>query len=131
MDESRISLALSPERSTATLALPPAGEQAATIDLTFDQVTGLIQALGRARAAMIQAHPERQDSLERMRVDAIVDPRWLTQPDALTEGSTLAFLHPQFGPVAFVLPSQEVERLVRALSLHLGMIRSSEGSKPS
>ena len=59
-------------------------------------------------------------------MQAIVNPPWRVQPEALTEGSMLAFHHPGFGALGFVLPAADVERMVRALTTHLGMVHTGD-----
>ena len=54
---------------------------------------------------------------------------WVVQPEALTEGSVIAFQHPAFGPVGFVLPPADIEKVVRALTVHLGMVHSQDADR--
>jgi alpha-D-ribose 1-methylphosphonate 5-phosphate C-P lyase len=126
-----MSVSLVEDGTHARLNFLPASGLEGAIDLTLDQLTTLMNALGVARARLLANVPA--PPLESAEIKAIVDPRWRVQPEALTEGSMLAFQHPAFGPVGFVLPAPEVEKLVRALSAHLGMIRSepSRPTKPS
>ncbi len=128
MAEPRMSVSINATATQARLTLLPASGLDGSIDLTLDQLTSLMNALGAARARLLAGQP--QPALEQVEIKAIIDPRWRVQPEALTEGSMLAFQHPGFGPLGFVLPAPEVEKLVRALSAHLGMIHS-DASRPS
>jgi hypothetical protein len=38
----------------------------------------------------------------------------------------LAFAHPAYGTVGFVLAAADIEKMVRALTSHLGMVHSGE-----
>lgn len=132
MAEPRMQVTVAEDGRTAELGFLPASGLSGELSLTQDQVISLMAALATARARMAQVNPE--PPMEQQQLKAVVNPRWLTRPEALTEGSLLAFQHPGYGPVGFALPAPEVERLVRALSSHLGMIHSNErqeGSKPS
>ena len=102
--------------------LPGSGAEGA-IDLTPDQLLELIQALGSARTRLLTGQPT---GLDARAIQAVVAPAWTVRPEALTEGSMLAFAHPAYGTVGFVLAAAEVERMVRALTSHLGMVHSSE-----
>jgi hypothetical protein len=57
---------------------------------------------------------------------AVVGPAWTVRPEAMTEGSMLAFAHPAYGTVGFVLGAADIEKMVRALTSHLGMVHSGE-----
>lgn len=110
------------------LSLLPGSGLDGTIALNLAEVSALIAALGQARARLVAALPA--DARER-RVDlagtqAVVGPAWTVRPEAMTEGSMLAYAHPGFGTVAFVLPAVEVEKMVRALTSHLGMVHTGE-----
>ncbi len=115
----RLNVSVGPDG--ARLSFLPASGAEGGVDLTLAQLTELIGVLGAARAKL--AGPGQ--GLDGQ-VQAIVGPAWTVRPEALTEGSMLAFAHPAYGPVGFVLAAAEVERMVRALTSHLGMVRSGE-----
>ncbi len=130
MPEARMKVSLSTDLKVASLELLPASGLQGEIALTLDQITTLIARLGQARATMVAktAPPP----LEGVPLNPVFGTRWAVQPEALTEGSILAFQHPAYGPVAFVLPPPDVEKLVRTLTTHLGMVHTgSEPRKPS
>ncbi len=102
--------------------LPGSGAEGA-ITLSASQALELIMALGAGRVRLL-AGPG--PALEATAVQAVVSPAWTVRPEALTEGSMLAFAHPAYGTVGFVLPAADIERMVRALMSHLGMVRSGE-----
>ena len=109
--------------SGAVLTLLPGSGAEGSVDLNPDQLLELIQVLGSMRSQLLAGHNPRLDTRS---VQAVVAPAWTVRPEALTEGSMLAFAHPGFGTVGFVLQAAEVERMVRALTAHLGMVHSSE-----
>ncbi len=130
MPEARMKVSLSADLLEASLELLPASGLQGEIKLTLEQIGTLIARLGQARATMVAKLPP--PPLEGVPLNPVFGTRWAVQPEALTEGSVVAFQHPAYGPVAFVLPPPEVEKIVRTLTTHLGMVHSgSERSKPS
>ena len=116
---------------SATLSLLPESGLEGDISLNLDQITQLIFGLGQARAAMMEKYPV--PPIEGAHFNPVFKTQWAVQPEALTEGSVIAFQHPAYGPVGFVLPPSTIEKVVRALTVHMGMIHSSpgDGRKPS
>jgi hypothetical protein len=126
MAQPRMNVSLEEGGATLTL-LPGSGAEGAVV-LTLGQISELIGALGAARARLVSALPAdaKERRLEASGVQAVVGPAWVVRPEAVTEGSMLAFAHPAFGTVGFVLPASEVEKMVRALTSHLGMMHTGE-----
>ena len=126
MAQPRMNVSLGEGSAVLTL-LPGSGAEGA-VTLTPGQLKELIAALGAARARLVGTlpadAPERR--LETSGVQAIIGPAWVVRPEAMTEGSMLAFAHPAYGTVGFVLGASEVEKMVRALTSHLGMMHTGE-----
>ncbi|MCQ8279654.1 hypothetical protein NFI95_14510 [Acetobacteraceae bacterium KSS8] len=120
----RMRVNIADDRSHATLEMLPASGMTGGLTLTLDQITQLITSLGQARAAMLDAKPV--PAMENATFSPVFNTRWMVQPEALTEGSVIAFQHPAYGAVGFVLPPAETEKVVRALTVHMGMVHSSE-----
>jgi hypothetical protein len=127
----RMRVTVADDRTQATLELLPASGMEGAVPLTLDQLTQLIASLGQARAAMLDARPV--PPMENAVFSPVFKTRWMVQPEALTEGSVIAFQHPAFGPVGFVLPPTDTEKVVRALTVHMGMVHTNERAhgKPS
>ncbi|MCQ8241955.1 hypothetical protein [Rhizosaccharibacter radicis] len=127
----RMQVSVSEDRQTATLALLPGSGLEGKLDLSFDQLSQLINSLGQVRAAMQGARAV--PPMEGASITPVFNTPWTVRPEALTEGSVIAFQHPAFGPVGFVLAPPDVEKVVRALTVHLGMVHSNERpqGKPS
>ena len=102
--------------------LPGSGAEGA-VTLNADQLLDVIVGLGAVRARLLAGRPL---GLQASGVQAVVGPAWMVRPEAATEGSMLAFAHPAYGTVGFVLAAAEIEKMVRALTSHLGMVRSGE-----
>ncbi len=126
MAQPRMNVALSEGEAVLTL-LPGSGAEG-RLSLTPAQLLELIGALGAARARLLAGLPSdaAERGLKASEVQAVVGPAWLVRPEALTEGSMLAFAHPSYGTVGFVLPAAEVKKMVGALTSHLGMVHSGE-----
>lgn len=124
-------VAVSKDTQNATLTLLPESGLDGEISLSLDQITQLIFGLGQARATMVQNLPI--PPIEGVHFNPVFKTRWVVQPEALTEGSVIAFQHPAYGPVGFVLPASAIEKVVRALTVHMGMVHSHAGDerKPS
>ena len=131
MPEARMKISLSPDLKDAALEMLPASGMQGEVRLNLDQIGTLITRLGQARATMVAKTTP--PAFEGVPINPVYGTRWAVQPEALTEGSVLAFQHPAYGPVAFALPPADVEKLVRSLTAHLGMVHTSKegGSKPS
>ena len=112
----------------AVLTLLPGSGAEGKVALTPGQLLELIGALGAARARLLAELPAeaKQRGLDASGVPAVVGPAWMVRPEALTEGSMLAFAHPGYGTVGFVLGAAEVKKMVKALTSHLGMVHSGE-----
>lgn len=113
---------------SATLSFYEGSGARGEVTLTLAQLSDMVGALGTARARLIAALPAdaKERRLEPSGVQAVIGPAWIVRPEALTEGSMLAFAHPAFGTVGFVLPPPEVNKMVQALTSHLGMVHSGE-----
>ena len=126
MAQPRMNVSLGDGGATLTL-LPGSGAEGA-VTLTLGQLGELIAALGATRARLVSGLPAdaKERRLDVSAVQAVVGPPWVVRPEAMTEGSMLAFAHPGFGTVGFVLAASEVEKMVRALTSHLGMVHTGE-----
>ena len=129
--EPRLEVTVAGDASHATLTfLPPSG-LGGSLELSLVQLTTLIQHLGNARSRLVANEPI--PSITGAAITPVFATQWAVQPEALTEGSVIAFQHPAYGPVGFVLQAADAQRVVRALSNHLAMVHSSEAGpgKPS
>ena len=127
----RLQVTVSDDRQEATLMMLPESGLEGEVKFSLDQLSQLIASLGQARAAMLEKRAV--PPMEGAPFTPIYKTQWAVQPEALTEGSIIAFQHPAYGPVGFVLPPSDIEKVVRALTVHMGMVHSSEQrpSKPS
>jgi hypothetical protein len=105
------------EPKTVTVEFAPEVGVTGTLTLTQDQLLALINDLGRVHEQLTREKPPPQ--LWGKRIDCVFNARWQILPEPLSEGSVIAFYHPGFGPVGFVIPRDQVDEIVRTLSYHL------------
>lgn len=128
MPEPRMKVSVNSELNEATLEFLPASGLEGAIRMTLEQISTLILRLGEARTALMSKH--NIPPIEGSPVVPVFKTRWAVQPEALSEGSMIAFQHPAFGPIGLVLPPPDIEKVIRALSAHLGMLHPRD-QKPS
>jgi hypothetical protein len=87
-----------------------------SLSCTAADLSALTTAMGAARAKMVDG--TEVPSLLGVQVPPVHNPRWMIQLEPLTEGSALFFQHPAFGPVAFIIPRHELQKLAAALVSH-------------
>jgi hypothetical protein len=104
-----------------------AGSPLAHARLVARQLDILIAGLGGLRSQMQPAIT--MDFPMGMQMNAELDPRWWTEPEPLTEGSTLVLRHSGFGWLAFVLPPAEVENIHRLLTRQKELPKSDQGPR--
>jgi hypothetical protein len=121
MAQPRMNITVDGEEAVLSF-LPGSGAEGA-VTLSADQLLEMIMGLGSVRSRLLAGRPPK---LEASSVQAIVGPAWTVRPEAMTEGSMLAFAHPAFGTVGFVLGAADIQKMVRALTSHLGMVHSGE-----
>ena len=129
--EPRLEVTVAEDVSHATLTfLPPSG-LGGSLELSLSQITTLIQHLGNARSRLVANEPI--PPITGAAITPVFATQWAVQPEALTEGSVIAFQHPAYGPVGFVLQAADAQRVIRALTNHLAMMHSREATpgKPS
>ncbi|WP_035442520.1 hypothetical protein ABHV46_09670 [Asaia sp. BMEF1] len=99
------------------------------IDLTLDQLSQLITSLGRVRYAMTANQP--QPPIGNVPFLPVYSTNWALQIDALTEGSTLAYQHPAYGPVGLVFAPEDIEKLLKGLKQHRALMAANTSRQPS
>lgn len=118
----RMKVTVDEAQQVASLDLLPESGLEGQISLTVEQLTQLIFALGQARTQLVAHRP--LPPLDGSPFAPVFKTQWAIQPEALTEGSVIAFQHPAYGAVGFVLAPQEIDKVVRTLTTHMGMVHS-------
>ncbi|KLK93208.1 hypothetical protein AA309_10210 [Microvirga vignae] len=99
-----------------SIEIAPVGQSSSPVELDLDQLSTLIRLLGQTRCHMVNGRPV--PPLEGRTIETVYAPRWYIQV-AKIDGSLLAFDHPAFGAVGFVISRAEVAEIVQVLSEHL------------
>lgn len=118
-------MTISMDNGLTTVTFLPASGASGQLVLSLEQLTKFIQKLGEVRGVMVEGI----EPPEIGKVKGVFNTRWYTRFEGLTEGSLLAFQHPEFGPVGFVFPRDQVAYLVSLLSQQLEIQPSSTGLK--
>ena len=127
MAQARVGVRVADDRKSVTVELGPVEGASSPVGLDLEQLTKVINLLGQARRRMLEGL--RVEPLDGKTVRTVAKPMWYVQV-AQIDGSLLAFDHPDYGPVAFAIPRNDVAEIVRILSAHLALPASSPG-KPS
>ncbi len=122
-------LTLSAEDDKAVFSFSCSSDSDRSLTLNQDQIRNMIEALGSMRTRLMRNQPSQILSFDVTVETPVFGPSWVVRLEAMTEGSMFAFAHPAYGTVGFVLPPQDVEKMIRALTNHLGMVRSEEVGK--
>jgi hypothetical protein len=101
-------------------------EVAGKLTLNADQLLEFIRGLGRVREQIIAGKPI--PPLEGQQIGAIFNTRWYIQAEMMNECSALSFYHPGFGALGFLVPIEQVQEMVRLLTIHLNL-KEQEASK--
>ncbi|MBL0403743.1 hypothetical protein JKG68_07190 [Microvirga aerilata] len=118
MAQARVGVRVADDRKSVTLEIGPVDGPSSPVGLELEQLTKVINLLGKARRQMIGGLPA--EPLAGKTVETILDPVWYAQV-AQFDGSLLAFDHPAYGPLAFAIPRNDVAEIVRILSAHLAL----------
>ena len=118
MAQARVGVRVADDRKSVTLEIGPVEGPSSPVGMELEQLTKVINLLGKARRQMIRGLPA--EPLAGKTVETILDPVWYAQV-AQFDGSLLAFDHPAYGPLAFAIPRNDVAEIVRILSAHLAL----------
>lgn len=121
----RMQITLSDDRQAATLVFLDGSGVEGAIAFTLEQLSELIVSLGTVRSAMVETMVP--PPIEGVPVVPVLRTNWAVQPEALSEGSLIAFQHPAYGPVGLALVPEDARRVAQALTRHQAMMHSSRG----
>ncbi|MGB5087046.1 MAG: hypothetical protein WBO09_21195 [Methylocystis silviterrae] len=123
----RFEIKIAHDKSTATIKAFDESGAEVVVSLDSDKLLSLIKGLGAVHSKMIEGRP--LPDLERERVDAVVNPRWYVSPQLMGEASALSFYHSAFGPVSFLVPIDQVERMISFLAKQVEIAKASRQGK--
>jgi DNA polymerase III sliding clamp (beta) subunit (PCNA family) len=127
MAQARVGVRVADDRKSVTVELGPVEGASSPVGLDLEQLTKVINLLGQARRRMLEGL--RVEPLDGKTVRTVAKPMWYVQV-AQIDGSLLAFDHPDYGPVAFAIPRNDVAEIVRILGAHLAL-PTGHTDKPS
>lgn len=102
---------LEDDLKTVTVTFPTTPPVSLQLDAAG--VDELLKNLGGFRALMKPAIPDGYSMAEK--VEAIPNPRWVTEPDLLNGDSLLHIRDPRFGWLHYLIPRPEAEKLAQFL----------------
>jgi hypothetical protein len=115
-NKNRLDAHLKEDKSGADLLIYRNGDIIEQISLSFDGLTELIERLGALRSAA--ATGQNIPDLAGTQIEAVVDTKWyceLTYAAGLP-CTSLAFQHPAYGPVAFLIPIEQTVELINLMT---------------
>ena len=124
MAQARVGVRVADDRKSVTVEIGPVDGPSSPVGLDLEQLTKVITLLGQARRRMLEG--SRVEPLGGKTVETVANPAWYVQV-AQIDGSLLAFDHPNYGPVAFAIPRDDVSRIVQILSAHLAFPAGPQG----
>jgi hypothetical protein len=127
--ELRMDVTISDDLSSATITFVPDSGVMGDMHVDADELLRMIQVFGRIRATMIAGRE--LPSLEGQQVEAVFDTRWCVQSEMVGEASALTFYHPSFGPLGFLMPIDQAEKIARLLNAQVERARASRSERPN
>ncbi len=128
MAEAQADVRVSDDKQNVSVTFLPKSGATGTINLTLDQLTALIQGLGKVRRQMVAG--KEMPALAGQPIEAVVNTRWHIHPEPMVDGSVLSFYRPSFGALGFLVPRDQVPLMIRLLAGHL-QIQSTVSGKPN
>lgn len=122
----RFEITVAEDKSGVQIKLINQVDGEASASLGEREMLELIKALGAAHAALVEGKPI--PPLEGQRISAVFDTRWYVNPELLGEASALSFFHPSYGPIGFLVPMDQVERMVALLTRQIELAKQSRQS---
>lgn len=108
-----INIKLSEDREKATLTFPSDNDSEAKIDLIQAELEDLIRVLGILHWSM--AEGKSIPAIKGAKLKPAYQTNWAIQKDKDSTGTLLAFQHPGYGAVGFVLSEQQTKEYTKAL----------------
>lgn len=112
-----VNIKISDDRQKATLTFSGEGEPEGKLDLTQAELEDLIRVLGIVHWSMADGKPV--PDIKGAKIKPAYQTKWAIQKDKDSPGTLLAFQHPGYGAVGFVLADQQVREYSKALQKSL------------
>lgn len=112
-----INIRITEDHKKTILTFGTEDESQNSVELSQGELSDLIQVLGTIHWAMAegQALPD----ITGAQLKAVYQTKWAIQKDMNTKGTLLAFQHPGYGPVGFVLSDDQLKEYARGIQKSL------------
>lgn len=107
---------LSEDKKNVTLDFLPESGVSGSLKLSPDQLSEFIRVLGIVRWAI--AEGQVLPDIMGAEIKPAYQTRWAIQEETLSESVLMAFQHPGYGPVGFVIPPDDVKIMIKALQAY-------------
>lgn len=128
-EQERLRISFAPDRETVTIEFLPASGATGMITVDADQLLKFVRTLGSVRSTMVEGQPI--PPLKGQSVDAVFSTEWYIEPGLMGEASQIAFQHPGFGPLGFLVPIDQVPAMLQILSDQVDEHRASKERRPN
>lgn len=109
-----IAIDISDDTSSVKITLSPDVGAAVSIEMGSPQLLELIQSLGNAHAILVASAPI--PDLQGQPVQAVGNTKWLVHSETTERLIAVSFYHVRFGPVGFLLGTEQAQCFQDALS---------------
>ncbi len=111
------------DRSRTTLEVTCDEGLSHTLSFDPDQLLTLIRDLGHAHQEMVRG--QEIPPLVGQRVEVVTDTRWAVGSEQLGEATLISFQHPAYGPVSFMIPIEQTERIAQRMLSQVDAAKAS------
>ena len=119
----RIKIAMADDKSHATIEVVTEADGSPVLQLSDEQLLLLIRRLGQVHQDMVRGREV--PPLIGERVDIVTDTRWAVGSEQLGEATVMSFQHPAYGPVSFMIPLDQSERIAQRMLLQVRTAREA------
>jgi hypothetical protein len=123
----RLQGVVTPDRTRVTVEFSPESGASGKLELTQNDLLSLIQTLGKLHSVMSEG--KEIPKLEGQQIDAVFDTRWYVNPEMMGEATAMSFLHPAYGPLAFLIPINQIHQMIGLLNAQVGLSQQSKQTK--
>lgn len=122
-----VNIRITEDRKKTILTFSPESGVTGQLELSQVELDNLLAALGSVRWAM--AEGQSIPDITGVKIRPVYQTKWAIQKDTLKDETFLAFQHPGYGPVGFVLSDKQIKEYVKALQKGLKMKKSVQPKK--
>lgn len=108
-----MNIRITEDRKKTILTFSPESGVTGELELNQLELANLISALGSVRWTM--AEGQKIAEITGAKIQPAYQTKWAVQKDTLKEETLLAFQHPGYGPVGFVLSDKQIKEYIKAL----------------